>query len=493
MTASISSVLHINNPELREGRRIFMPNHTKDSSNNIFQEILNQKSESIQPSVKKIIQSNYGHLSKDSANLTQSTQAKKENILTGEPDEMKKEKQDIQSSTIPGPIPENVNDLSRQDEILDHIEGTEGKNVSKEEYEDSSIGEMFPSQIHDGSILSFHSETTKESSFNSEENALIEKEKDMELASQVSTQNITHQVLMEEMSLAPFVDSYPETSYTETLPSSTKDDGILSLQEAPESASLTEAFLKEEDVLKKVETEEFPDLFEASNEGMEDFFERMEKISSNQNIQGTEKTVLSDTIKEAASSVFVQETFDPASRQKDFSSTYAQGNNFFAQSEQYGDLGGTGSFDIAKTFHTSPSRMEGPLRSYMSGTSVTQQITFTLQQMQNQELNRIKLHLNPAELGAVYIRMELSRDGKIRAHFSAEKEDTLDLLKQDPKSLEASLKESGINLNLEDLSFSLFDRDASGASLVQDVLKEKIEQTETTPLSKENISIEPTF
>jgi len=70
-------------------------------------------------------------------------------------------------------------------------------------------------------------------------------------------------------------------------------------------------------------------------------------------------------------------------------------------------------------------------------------------------VDRIKVQLNPAELGRVDIKMEIAGDGKIMAVIAAENQDTLDLLQQDSKLLEKALQDAGFDADGDSLNFSL--------------------------------------
>ncbi|MBL4906932.1 MAG: flagellar hook-length control protein FliK, partial [Sneathiella sp.] len=69
--------------------------------------------------------------------------------------------------------------------------------------------------------------------------------------------------------------------------------------------------------------------------------------------------------------------------------------------------------------------------------------------------NKIKIQLHPADLGRVDIQLELSHDGRVMAVISADKQESLDLLKQDSKLLEQALKDAGFETDSDSLNFSL--------------------------------------
>jgi flagellar hook-length control protein FliK len=71
--------------------------------------------------------------------------------------------------------------------------------------------------------------------------------------------------------------------------------------------------------------------------------------------------------------------------------------------------------------------------------------------------DRLSLSLSPAELGRVDIELHLDGDGRTHAHIAVERPETLDLIRQDARQLETSLRDAGIGLAREGLSFGLRD------------------------------------
>ena len=69
--------------------------------------------------------------------------------------------------------------------------------------------------------------------------------------------------------------------------------------------------------------------------------------------------------------------------------------------------------------------------------------------------SRFKIRLDPPELGRVDVRLEIGDDGIVRAHMSADRPETLDLLQRDAKALERALQNLGLNRDGEMLDFSL--------------------------------------
>ncbi len=72
-----------------------------------------------------------------------------------------------------------------------------------------------------------------------------------------------------------------------------------------------------------------------------------------------------------------------------------------------------------------------------------------------QGLNQFEITLTPAELGKLDISLKISDDGRVQAVLRAERQDTLDLLRQDARTLESQLRQAGLDVNAGALSFHL--------------------------------------
>ena len=77
--------------------------------------------------------------------------------------------------------------------------------------------------------------------------------------------------------------------------------------------------------------------------------------------------------------------------------------------------------------------------------------------------DKISIRLNPAELGRVDIKLEVSRDGAVTASVTVERPETLELLKGDARSLERALANAGLDPDKDNLSFNLRDQNNSNS------------------------------
>ena len=65
------------------------------------------------------------------------------------------------------------------------------------------------------------------------------------------------------------------------------------------------------------------------------------------------------------------------------------------------------------------------------------------------------INMHPADLGRVDVRISVDADGKTQAHLSAEHPQTLQMLQNDKTTLERNLRDAGLNVANNGLSFSL--------------------------------------
>jgi flagellar hook-length control protein FliK len=70
-------------------------------------------------------------------------------------------------------------------------------------------------------------------------------------------------------------------------------------------------------------------------------------------------------------------------------------------------------------------------------------------------ISQFEIRLHPAELGQLDISLSVADDGRIQAVVRAERTDTLDMLQRDARSLEQQLRQAGLDVGSNSLSFSL--------------------------------------
>lgn len=85
----------------------------------------------------------------------------------------------------------------------------------------------------------------------------------------------------------------------------------------------------------------------------------------------------------------------------------------------------------------------------------SEQVAVHLNRMAKSGLSQYDLHLHPAELGRVDIRLEIAKDGTVQATVTADNQQTFDMLQRDSRSLERALQQAGLQADSGSLSFNL--------------------------------------
>ena len=88
-------------------------------------------------------------------------------------------------------------------------------------------------------------------------------------------------------------------------------------------------------------------------------------------------------------------------------------------------------------------------------TPATEQVKVKLIKAALGGLDKIKIQLNPSELGKVEIRLEIGSDGAIRGTVIADKPETMELLQRDAKQLERALQDAGLKTGGDSLDFQM--------------------------------------
>ncbi|HTP74955.1 MAG TPA: flagellar hook-length control protein FliK, partial [Burkholderiaceae bacterium] len=74
--------------------------------------------------------------------------------------------------------------------------------------------------------------------------------------------------------------------------------------------------------------------------------------------------------------------------------------------------------------------------------------------------NRFDIRLDPPELGRIEVRLEVSSDGRVTSHLTADRQDTLNLLQRDSSGLQRALQDAGLKTSDNSMQFSLRDQSA---------------------------------
>lgn len=76
----------------------------------------------------------------------------------------------------------------------------------------------------------------------------------------------------------------------------------------------------------------------------------------------------------------------------------------------------------------------------------------------------IEIRLDPPGLGPVNVKLETDSEGRLSAVLSTEKSEAFELLKRESGALEAALREAGVDLGKDGVSFSLSDGGNAGSA-----------------------------
>ncbi|WP_420404646.1 flagellar hook-length control protein FliK [Nisaea sp.] len=115
------------------------------------------------------------------------------------------------------------------------------------------------------------------------------------------------------------------------------------------------------------------------------------------------------------------------------------------------------SSSFADTLRTSGTERSAPpseTRQPLPG-AAAEQVKVKLVKAAQGGLDKIKIQLNPSELGKVDIRLEFGSDGGVRGVVTVEKPETLHLLQRDARQLEQALQDAGFNTDGESLEFQM--------------------------------------
>ena len=107
---------------------------------------------------------------------------------------------------------------------------------------------------------------------------------------------------------------------------------------------------------------------------------------------------------------------------------------------------------------------QGSFTTYMAAAAkgaasaaTTQMVGVQISRNANAKVDTFTMQLDPADLGALEVRMSFGKDGKVSAKLIADKPETLSMLQRDSMQLERILQQSGLDVGENALSFDLRD------------------------------------
>lgn len=86
---------------------------------------------------------------------------------------------------------------------------------------------------------------------------------------------------------------------------------------------------------------------------------------------------------------------------------------------------------------------------------LSDQVAVRLQKAAANGRHRVSVRLQPAELGRIDVKLDIGKDGVVRALVSADRADTLDVLQRDSRELDKALQNAGLQTDSGSLDFNL--------------------------------------
>ncbi len=125
--------------------------------------------------------------------------------------------------------------------------------------------------------------------------------------------------------------------------------------------------------------------------------------------------------------------------------------------------------DVPQTFQTLP-QITAPTLGAMSSPAVQKDVTpvatavpiegvaVEIAAKASEGMHTFEIRLDPPELGRIHVRLEVDRNGELTSRVTADRQDTLDLLRRDAPQLERALNDAGLRTSNNGLQFSLRDQ-----------------------------------
>lgn len=102
-----------------------------------------------------------------------------------------------------------------------------------------------------------------------------------------------------------------------------------------------------------------------------------------------------------------------------------------------------------------PTQVDAATHTAAPYVPVGEQLALNVKQALATGNNEMRIQLKPESLGTIDVKLNLTHDGRLSAVISADRSDTLNMLKQDSGALQQSLRDAGINADSGSLSFNL--------------------------------------
>ncbi len=135
---------------------------------------------------------------------------------------------------------------------------------------------------------------------------------------------------------------------------------------------------------------------------------------------------------------------------------------------------------------TTPTPTDAAVRPGMIAIPASEQVAIHLKQAIKNGSDEIQIQLKPASLGAIDVKLNVSHDGRLTAVISADRSDTLNLLKQNSGDLQQALRDAGFSADSSSLSFNMrgdtqsFAQNSSPQSAMPSIPSNYADDTATT-------------
>ncbi len=95
---------------------------------------------------------------------------------------------------------------------------------------------------------------------------------------------------------------------------------------------------------------------------------------------------------------------------------------------------------------------------------IVDQVKVSIAKGAEEGLDKINIRLRPSDLGRIEVKLRVGDDGTVRAMVTADRPETLNVLKRDSAGLEKALQDAGLKTGQDSLSFSLRDQSGQGSA-----------------------------
>ncbi len=99
--------------------------------------------------------------------------------------------------------------------------------------------------------------------------------------------------------------------------------------------------------------------------------------------------------------------------------------------------------------------------TYVMSQTPADQVSIVMQRAASNGERSMTISLDPVELGRVQVKLDIAKDGSVQASITADRPETLSLLRNDHQTLTQALQSAGLSADSSSLSFNLSDSGGS--------------------------------